>query len=202
MIALLVFLFRPHGTGQPATSDTPSDWKEFSNPELGVSFFYPPEWGEVTIQQAWNSKALLIGFSNAHDFSGQFSSETSLEDFSKTCAQPKAIVESSNSGYGLGIGTGYCKLFTNDSNYLLEVISVSDLNELSGAGMPVAMRLTQRAQLKFDSGSLQITQAFSDDLKNVQSRPYLQSILDRTAPADILEKIDTFEQVMLTLEVK
>ena len=41
-----------------------------------------------------------------------------------------------------------------------------------------------------------------DNLNDVDATAYLKAIQSRTAPADVLAKIDIFEKVMLTLVVK
>ena len=159
LIVVAVFLYRPQKIEEPQSTE----WKKYSNPELGISFSYPPEWGEASVEYQ-RGHTFLLYFSKNQDVRGEFVETENVQD---KCPTPKVI----QNNY-------YCKLFTNDKDYLYE--SVHDTPE----------GLQQFFTTK--------------NWRTVQFLPTtsLQSILDRTAPADILQKIDTFEKVMLTLEVK
>ena len=178
LIVVAVFLYRPQKIEEPQS--TP-DWTRYENPELGIAFSYPPEWGE-----AW----LLTGairFPNNFDIVITTLDESSI----KSCIKPKTIEVYSTD---FRKGSTYCRLFENEQEEMIEAVRAGDL---PGYGQPY---LTQHAFVK----DFEFYQSFSEiDSANIgDSKIFLQSILDRTAPADVLQKIDTFEKVMLTLEVK
>ena len=152
-----VVLYRPV---QPVPSPTPTATAQGVYEDDMIKFSYPAEWGEA------RSSNGELTFSQNSYIHGVWS--TTGEDFEVTCPQPKVIQNNR-----------YCRIFTNDHEYLYEQFI------RGGAG------ISQDA----------ITRNFflSQPLPEETS---LESILDRTAPADVLAKIDAFEQVMLSLEVK
>ena len=80
----------------------------------------------------------------------------------------------------------YCRIYTNDNEYLYEFVSIQENS------------LWQRVFVE----DFSLQQRFPElNISSVSTDAYLQSILDRTADPAILDKIDTFEKVMLTLEV-
>ena len=143
-----------------------SSWQTYSNPDLGISFDYPPEWGEVDAEVP-NSQ-IVFSTGDTYQYVVFTKHDVAKENLSQKCPQPKIIQNNA-----------YCRLFENGSDYMYEFVALTD-------GL-----LQQVAIVK----NILIAQ-------KIQGVHDLQSILDRTADPAVLQKIDTFEKVMLTLEVK
>lgn len=163
-----------------SSSPIPESWKTYANDELGLSFQYPPEWGTTHFEDK------VISFSGNSDVRiGPFTGGEAV-----TCAFPKKIT-AYRQYYADGVG--YCRQFeNNDSETMIEEISIGTWPEAGGPD------LRQHAFVS----TFDFYQVFPRvNNLSMDYNQYLQSLLNRTAGPDVLNQIDTFEKVMLTLRV-
>ena len=172
-------------TGSPAVTTEPeptvaagTDLKTYSNPDLGISFQYPAEWGETKTDEG------VISFSQNLDARIVPFAET------ETCAEPKTIQPYHEPD---AEGVGYCRLYENGGQQMIQAIRIGSVSHFGGP------HLYQNAFV----GKFHFYQFFPEvDATKINTTSYLQSLLDRTANPVILQKIDQFEEVMLSLEIE
>lgn len=212
LIALGALLIASPKVNGPTITATPtadiSGWQTYSNAELGITFSYPNTWGDVETSLYNDDQTLDLLFSNlspsgntwvgAGAVHKDYVSEIGVdyaggEDLRKKCPRPR-VIENNR----------FCKLFEYfeyDGSYLYESFGPPSAPE---GATRAFIEQTALVNLKGPHyHGFTMSHYFSDPaLTSDTHDAYLQSILDRTAPPAILDKIDTFEQVMLTLEVR
>ncbi len=199
---LVVYGFSDYRAAAPSPSATTIDgWLTYSDPDVGVSFRYPPEWGTVS-NRLKVSKGPIVGETISAGFSNNPTiflniqekyfvnlDDVDVQNLKDSCLKPRTLKIMSDDEK---MPEGYCRLYENEGRYLYEGVVAYDSSRQSRYE-----DVLQRAVLSLDHQSykqFELTQ-FIDNINP-------KSILDRTADPAILQKIDTFEKVMLTLEVK
>lgn len=177
------------------------DWLTYTDPDLGVSFRYPPEWGEVSdrikvLQGVDIGETISARFSgnpniflDAREKNNILLDHVDVRNLKDSCRKPKILKIMSE---GLSKAEGYCRLYEDGGRYLYEAVVAYDSSRRNTYD-----DVLLRAILSLDHSpfsQFELTQYIKD------TDP--ASILNRTADPAILEKIDTFEKVMMTLEIR
>lgn len=213
-------------TAKPTAVPTydPNGPLAFTSDEIGIGFMYPRAWGvaraaALDASQNGKGKAMLIVFDgnpNVHitalssDYQENVAYKGNLQ-LEKLCPKPINVEERM---FGPTSGLGYCRLYTDNGQYLFETVSISGANE--GDKAP---HLIQRAIFNINNASgyngLEFYQKFPDvNLTAISSTysktptaqagftTYLQSIINKTASTSLNAKIADFETTILSLKVK
>lgn len=196
-IGILLFLKIPRGsnTASTATTTSGSRIKTYQDPQLGISFQYPAEWGD------FEQVGSAYFFTQKQGVTLSLNSYDGSLDLSKKCPAPYEITTKTIDGVA---GKGYCRLFERDGRYLYYFVRVGKFPGEDPAAEP--LRLTEHAWLNLPNGKglafMYDHREAGDLLKEKSVESVLKSFQDGTLDSTVEVASQEFLSMVLSLKIK